>query len=116
MLQELSLGDPTAVEERVRVVSGIPVLQTTDDAEALSSQLVSLGSVPGQFADDALHIALAATHGMDFLVTWNFTHINNAVLKSRIEDICEDSGYSCPVICSPEELPGGVDDEEGSDS
>ena len=94
VLRELSLGDPTAAEERTRVVSGMPVLQTTEEAETLSTRLVALGILPEQFAEDAVHIALAATHGMDFLVTWNFTHINNAVLKSRIEETCKDAGYS----------------------
>jgi len=59
-------------------------------------------------AEDALHISLAAVHGMDFLLTWNFRHINDAEMKARIRTVVESAGYECPVICSPEEL-GGVD-------
>ena len=62
-------------------------------------------AVPAEYPDDALHIALATVHGMNFLVTWNFTHINNAALRVKIENVCESNGYDCPVICSPEELP-----------
>ena len=58
--------------------------------------------------EDALHIALATVHGMDFILTWNFRHINNAEMKSKIGLAIESYGYECPIICSPEEL-GGVD-------
>lgn len=57
-------------------------------------------------SEDALHIALATINGMDFLVTWNFHHINNAKMKKEIAKVAEENGYECPVICSPEELEG----------
>ncbi|MGQ0654994.1 MAG: hypothetical protein ACT4P4_22455, partial [Betaproteobacteria bacterium] len=55
-------------------------------------------------AVDALHIAVASVHGMEFLLTWNFRHINNAATRTRIVAAVEAAGYECPVICSPEEL------------
>ena len=55
-------------------------------------------------AGDAAHVALAAVHGMDFLLTWNCKHINNAALKRRIEAACAELGFRCPVICTPNEL------------
>lgn len=45
---------------------------------------------------------------MDFLLTWNFRHINNAEMKARLGKAIEAAGYECPVICSPEEL-GGIE-------
>ena len=65
-------------------------------------------AIPFSRAEDALHISLAAVHRMDFLLTWNFRHINNAEMKARIRTAIETVGYECPVICSPEEL-GGVE-------
>ncbi len=50
------------------------------------------------------HIAIAVTNGADYLVTWNFRHIANAVLRSRIEHVCRQAGYEPPVICTPNEL------------
>jgi hypothetical protein len=43
---------------------------------------------------------------MEFLLTWNFSHINNAFKKSRIKKVIEDQGLAPPEICSPEELVG----------
>ena len=53
---------------------------------------------------DALHIAVAAVHGMGYLVTWNCTHIANATMRGRIEAICRRAGFDPPLICTPLEL------------
>lgn len=53
---------------------------------------------------DALHIAIAVVHGMDYLVTWNCAHIANATMRGRIETTCRARGYVPPIICTPEEL------------
>ena len=108
VLEEASGGDPGAAERRLEALGGIPVLGLTTEAQNLAEALIQSGSIPIQHTEDAMHIALATTHGMDFLVTWNFTHINNAILKREIAGVCEENGYECPVICSPEELSGGM--------
>jgi len=61
-------------------------------------------------AEDALHIAVAAVHGVDFLLTWNCKHIANATMRSAIERARREAGYEPPVICTPEELTS--DDED----
>jgi hypothetical protein len=68
--------------------------------------LIVEGPIPEKSPEDALHISLATVNGMDYLVTWNFAHINNAQIKSRIVSTIEKHGYQCPLICSPEELLG----------
>ncbi len=106
VLREVSEGHESAVEGRRQAISGIKVLEINENAETLAETLMTSGAIPQEHPEDALHIALATVHGMDFLVTWNFAHINNAVMKRRIEDVCESKDYGCPVICSPEELGG----------
>src|SRR5204863_7502781 len=77
-------------------ISRLRRLQIKKDAILLAKSFVAEICFPENAEDDALHVALAATHGMDFLLTWNFTHIANAV--------CEEHGLRLPVICSPDEL------------
>ena len=103
VLEEVGGGDTSAAEKRLEVLKGIPILGITNEAEILASALVA-GPIPKNYAEDALHIALAAVNGMDFLLTWNFHHINNAMMKRQIIKIVENRGYECPVICSPDEL------------
>ena len=85
-----------------------PVRQTnsrpTPLANQLAKHLIPSGIIPAVAADDAAHVALAAAHGMDFLLTWNCTHINNRAIERRIERACADFGIECPVICTPTEL------------
>ena len=61
-------------------------------------------AIPRQAVEDALHIAVAAVNGMDYLVTWNFKHIANATMRGNVEMVCRLTGYEPPVICSPMEL------------
>ncbi len=90
----------------MEALKGIPVLEITDAAEDLAAALVKVGTIPETHSEDALHIALAVINGVDFLVTWNFHHINNAKMLKGITKVAEENGYECPVICSPEELEG----------
>jgi hypothetical protein len=73
----------------------------------LAQALVRAGPIPSKAAADALHIGLAAAHGMDYLVTWNMRHIANAAMRLRIESTCRANGFQPPVLCTPEELLEG---------
>ncbi len=79
-------------------------LAVTPEAQLLASALLNAAALPRNAAIDAVHVAPAAAHGMDFLLTWNCTHIANAVVRPRIEAVCEKQGFRPPVICTPEEL------------
>ncbi|MGH8703119.1 MAG: type II toxin-antitoxin system VapC family toxin [Burkholderiales bacterium] len=104
VVEEAGAGDAGAAAQRAEAIAGLPILELNDAAQELAARLLETGVVPGTSVEDALHIALAAVHGMDFLLTWNFRHINNAETKARIVAAVESAGYECPVICSPEEL------------
>jgi hypothetical protein len=106
VVEEAKAGGALAARRRLAVIAGLPILEINAGAEELGKRLVDEEAVPS--FEDALHISLATVHGMDFLLTWNFRHINNAEMKARIGTVIETVGYECPVICSPEEL-GGVE-------
>ena len=71
---------------------------------SVASRLVEAGAVPRKAAEDSLHIAVAAVHGVEYLLTWNCKHIANATMRQAIEVVCRDVGYEPSVICTPEEL------------
>ena len=110
VVREASSGDEEAARARVALVEGIPLLAVTDAVGALAEKLVAKGVIPTKAAEDALHIAVAAVHGVDFLLTWNCKHIANAAMRQAIERVCRDADYEPPVICTPEEL---TNDDEG---
>ena len=86
------------------------MLEVVEEAYDLAAALISQGALPPAAEDDATHIALAAVHGIDYLLTWNCRHIDNAETKPVVRAICATRGYACPEICTPEELMGGVDE------
>jgi hypothetical protein len=73
----------------------------------LSEAFIKRAALPIKAAADALHIALATFHRINFLLTWNCKHIANAEMRPLIEGICRQNGFEPPVFCTPDELFGG---------
>jgi predicted nucleic acid-binding protein len=103
-LDECAAGDPDAAAERLNVIHHLPLLDDSDAADRLADLLLKRRAVPESQPRDALHIAIASVHGVQFIATWNFRHILNPHLQARIADTCREAGYVPPVICTPEQL------------
>jgi hypothetical protein len=106
VLDEASVGDETEIEKRQAIMSALPVLAITEDAEALTQAIVSSGVIPPRAVRDAAHIAVATVNEVDFLLTWNCKHLANAQIARKISLVCERLGWRMPTICTPEELMG----------
>jgi predicted nucleic acid-binding protein len=104
VIQEAAAGDTEAARRRIDAIEGIPELQITDAARELARILISRRQLPEKAHLDALHIAVAAANGMDYLLTWNCRHIANATAQKAMRGICEETGCALPVICTPLEL------------
>jgi len=104
VLQEMQAGDTDAARSRLCLAAGIPSLPVSSESVALAELLVAEGPIPGDCPEDALHVALCAVNGVDFLLTWNCTHLANAALRFDLETTVARGGYACPIICTPEEL------------
>ena len=100
-------GDPDAAARRMAALTDFQELQADEQAQRLAIKLLDGKAVPKEFPDDALHIATAALNEMDYLVSWNFRHITNAQTIPIVKRICEENGYKCPEICTPQMLQEG---------
>lgn len=109
VLEEAGRGDAAAASRRLAMLDGIPLLEVTEEASGLASSILRGNLLPPRAFPDALHIALGAVHGMDYLVTWNCTHIANAELLPRVARLVESAGFPMPFVCTPEELMGDLD-------
>jgi predicted nucleic acid-binding protein len=110
VIAECEGGDTDAVRERQQVIANIAILQTTDAAKTLADSLLTARAVPATEPRDALHIALAAINGIDYLATWNFKHIMNPSTQHLIDDVCHKAGIVSATICTPEQLLVSYDD------
>jgi hypothetical protein len=101
---EAARGDALAAAQRLALLQGIEQLALTAEVDTLTAALLQAAALPPQALEDTVHVALAAVHEVDYLLTWNCTHIANATKRHVIERVCSAHGYKPPVICTPEEL------------
>lgn len=106
VIDEVSAGDPTEVQKRLAVVELLPALDVTVDAEALTQAIMAEGVLPPHAFPDAAHVAVAAVHAVDYLLTWNCKHLANAQIARKIALVRQKLGWRMPTICTPEELMG----------
>jgi len=108
--EEIGKGDSQAIKRRLSLTKNLSCLAVSDIAIQLAEALLLENAVPKGSEEDALHIAIAAAQGADYLLTWNFKHINNAEKKLSISRAVASFGFICPQLCSPEELGGTKND------
>lgn len=106
-IKEARAGNPEAAKRRLEILNGLPELEVSGVAENLANTLLQGAALPRKAEIDALHIAVASIHGMEYLLTWNCKHIANATMRPKIDTICRESGYEPPIICTPLELMEG---------
>lgn len=111
VILECSGGDKAAADARMAALGGLPLLEISAPCVALANGLVSTGIVPRKASEDALHIAIATIHFMDYLLTWNCRHIANPEIQANISDYLRQRGLFLPFICTPDELIGDTDEQ-----
>jgi predicted nucleic acid-binding protein len=106
VLDEVARGDAEIALKRLQILNGLLLVELNQSVRSLAAQFLSRSSLPPKASDDAVHIAAATVHGLDYLLTWNCKHIANAQIQRKLEEISLDFGYQLPVICTPYELLG----------
>lgn len=111
VVRECGEGNSESAKRRLEVVRNLPLLLITDQAIKIAEALIKQRLVPLKAIEDALHIAIATAHGVDYLVTWNCRHIANPEIQRGIASYLEKIGVALPFICTPEELLGEESNE-----
>ena len=106
MVSDADPADAGAAARWPAALAEVALLPVTKAAVELSRALVRGGAVPEGAENDALHVAVAAVHGVDYLLTWNCRHLDNAETKPVMRKICQECGYVVPEICTPQQLMG----------
>lgn len=106
VIDEASAGNPGEAQKRLAITDDLAVLEITEEAEALTQAIMAAGMLPAHAVRDAAHVAVAAVHAIDYLLTWNCKHLANAQIARRMTMVCDQLGHRMPIICTPEELMG----------
>lgn len=102
--REAGAGDSEAAATRLAFLADLALLEISEEALKLAQHLLQSKAIPQEFPEDALHVAVAVVNGIEYLLTWNYKHLANAGIRSKIEATCRELGYEAVVICTPEEL------------
>jgi predicted nucleic acid-binding protein len=104
VLEEVERGDTDAAQLRTEMIAGLPVLEIVPEVARLAESYFAATVIPEKARADSYHLALAAWHGMEYLLSWNCTHIVSGRVRRQIEEINAEHGIRTPVMCTPEEL------------
>ncbi len=88
----------------LNLIKCLPSLEVTDEAAILAEGYVSRGIFHRKYIADALHVAIASWHKVDFIVTWDFGHIANVQRQARLKLFNTSAGFFVPEIVTPEFL------------
>lgn len=88
----------------LKLLKSLEQIELAEEAAILAEGYIARGIFHRKFIGDALHVALASYHKIDYLVTWNFGHIANVRRQARIRLFNTTAGFFVPMIVTPEFL------------
>jgi predicted nucleic acid-binding protein len=112
VIEEVSDGDPVAAAERLTLLDGLSIISITVEARELAAALLAEALMPPKAAADALHVALAAVAGIEYLLTQNCKHIANAHILPRVYELLRKRGHQRLLICTPAEFLGSLANDD----
>jgi predicted nucleic acid-binding protein len=88
----------------LKLIRDLEHVQLSEEAAILADGYISRGIFHRKYIADALHVAIASFHKIEYLVTWNFGHLANVRRQARIRLFNTAAGFYVPMIVTPEFL------------
>lgn len=104
VLDEVSKGDPTRAQQRIDLCEMAALIEHTASADTLAQQLIDNNAIPATEPEDALHIAIATLAKVDFILSFNFSHMVGAEAKFALQTAIAKMGYRPPLLVTAEDL------------
>lgn len=102
--RELERLDEPHRSAYLKLIEPLEVLDLPDEAAILAEGYVSRGIFRRKYLADAMHMALASFHKIDYVVTWNFGHLANVRKQARVRLFNASAGFFSPSVVTPEFL------------
>ncbi len=105
VIAELSHPEFPQGRDALEMLRGLRVLELSPEARGLAEILVREKVMPRPaISGDALHIAVATVHAMEFVLTWNVQHLANPNKRTHFATLCLRLGLVPPQIVTPDLL------------
>lgn len=111
VIEELSLAPPAKSGPSLRLLEGVTILEGVPRVTEVAEAYLAHRLIPVSAMADALHLAFASVHGVDFLLTWNCKHLANANKARHIAVVNTRLKLSIPIVTTPLTLLPEVPDE-----
>ena len=102
--QEASRGNEKFAGRRLDAIALFSVLTVDEEVEELTGKYLAHLGIPEKARFDAAHLAVAARHKVDYVLSWNCKHIASARVQKLLRELNDKLGVHTPVVCTPEEL------------
>ena len=114
VVTEAVAGDSHTAAKRLTMLADIPILAENPEGDWVADELLHRALIPGNARVDALHVAIAALAGVQYLLTLNCRHIANATVLPRVYRLLDEFGLSGMLICTPMEFLGDTSNAQQS--
>jgi hypothetical protein len=104
VIRELSSPAYPTRDRALEFVAGIPLLAMDEEVQGLARILIREKVMPAPVAGDAIHVAVACWHEVDYLLSWNVKHLANPRKIGHLGTICLRLGLVPPRILTPDLL------------
>ncbi|CAN5433920.1 hypothetical protein BH20ACI1_BH20ACI1_30460 [soil metagenome] len=104
LIDEVSRGDAAYAQKRLDEIAEFAVLEVNEQIEDLAQQYFAALQIPEKSKIDAFHLATAAWHKMDYVLSWNCKHIASGRVQKTLQEINIRLGVHTSIVCTPEEL------------
>ncbi len=104
VLDEVSKGDPTRAQQRIDICEMAVLIEHTQAAETLAQQLIDSNAIPMTEPEDALHIAIATLANVDFILSFNFSHMVGVEAKFALQTAIAKMGFRPPLLVTAEDF------------
>jgi len=108
------LSDPRYLNsmEALEWIKDVPLLSIDIAVLGLARILVRERVMPAPEAGDAMHVAVACIHSIDFMLSWNVKHLANQNKVVHLHQVCLRAGLLPPRIVTPDSLWETFDDAQ----
>jgi hypothetical protein len=104
VIDEASRGDKEFAGKRLDKITDFAVLDVNEEIENLAREYFEALQIPEKSKIDAFHLATAAWHKMDYVLSWNCKHIASGRVQKTLQEVNARLEIHTPVVCTPEEL------------
>jgi len=98
------MADENQAEQLIGLIAPIKELPTDKRIEDLAESYIEQGIISKNKLEDALHLAEATMHKVDFLVSWNYKDLVRATQRRKISEFHEKRKLPLPTIATPLEF------------